>query len=218
MSSFSLKVIAAVTMLVDHVGFLFFPGVMWFRVVGRISLPIFAFLIGEGYLKTRDVKKYLFRLALFALISYIPHALFLKAGNFPYPNLNIFFTLTAGLLGLIAFTRLPFLAGITSLFGLAALAEFFRFDYGAYAVLLISAYYGFREHRTSSLITVFILTALSVFYKIPPGTSFIQFFSLLALFPIFFYNGTLGMRFYPQWFYWFYPVHLLILALIKFNI
>ncbi|MBU4031120.1 conjugal transfer protein TraX, partial [Patescibacteria group bacterium] len=71
-------------MVADHVGFLFFPHILWLRIIGRISLPIFAFLIGEGYEKTSNVKKYFFRLAIFALISFVPHYFLFKVGSAPY--------------------------------------------------------------------------------------------------------------------------------------
>ena len=59
LSSFWLKIIAVVTMVVDHVGMLLFPGNIMFRVVGRVSFPLFCFLIVEGFYHTKDIKKYL---------------------------------------------------------------------------------------------------------------------------------------------------------------
>ncbi|MBU2579680.1 conjugal transfer protein TraX [Patescibacteria group bacterium] len=216
MSSFSLKIIAVITMVADHVGFLFFPHILWLRIIGRISLPIFAFLIGEGYEKTSNVKKYFFRLAIFALISFVPHYFLFKVGSAPYSGgFNIFFTLTAGLLGLIALNRYSTFTGITALIGIATVAELLRFDYGAYGVLLICALRGFRRHKIRDIAFVVILIAISVSFKIPPGTNSLQYFSLFALLPIFFYNGAHGMRFPRMWFYWFYPAHILILIFLK---
>ncbi|MBP5169373.1 MAG: TraX protein, partial [Oscillospiraceae bacterium] len=60
-----LKIIAMISMVFDHVGDMFFPGVMWLRMIGRLALPIFSFCIAEGFAHTRDRKKYLFRIGLF---------------------------------------------------------------------------------------------------------------------------------------------------------
>lgn len=70
LSASSLKIIAMVTMLIDHIGFVF--NILLFRIIGRIAFPIFAFQISEGFLHTRNKSKYLFRLAVFALLSLIP--------------------------------------------------------------------------------------------------------------------------------------------------
>ena len=56
MNSFVLKLFAASFMLIDHIGILFFPEIMIFRILGRISFPIFAFLVVEGFMHTRNIK------------------------------------------------------------------------------------------------------------------------------------------------------------------
>lgn len=76
MSTFALKLIAIITMLIDHIGAVFIPSntglYLVFRSIGRLSFPIFCFLIVEGFYHTRNVKKYLIRLGIFAFISEIP--------------------------------------------------------------------------------------------------------------------------------------------------
>ena len=54
-----LKIIAMVSMVSDHVGDLFFPGVMWLRMIGRLAMPIFSFCIAEGYahMKTGNITR-----------------------------------------------------------------------------------------------------------------------------------------------------------------
>lgn len=71
-SAFWLKLLAIAAMTVDHIGYLFYPGVSWMRMVGRLTFPIMAFLIAEGYRHTHDLRRYETRLFVFALISMLP--------------------------------------------------------------------------------------------------------------------------------------------------
>ena len=86
MSNFYLKLIACICMLIDHIGYLFFPQYEFLRVIGRIAFPIFSYLITEGYTHTSSIRKYSLRLLIFALISQIPYMLVFNTSN-----LNIFF-------------------------------------------------------------------------------------------------------------------------------
>ena len=72
LSGFDLKCIAVFSMLTDHIGAILCPSQVWMRYVGRLAFPIFGFLIVEGFFHTRDLKKYMGRLFLFAVISEIP--------------------------------------------------------------------------------------------------------------------------------------------------
>ena len=76
MTSFTLKIIALITMFIDHSGYVFMGSFSFCNFIGRIAFPIFAFQITEGYLHTKNLRKYFLRLFLFALISQIPFALF----------------------------------------------------------------------------------------------------------------------------------------------
>ena len=92
MSAFVLKIIAVITMTCDHVSYLIFGGFSFLNYIGRIAFPIFAYQITEGYIHTHNLKKYFFRLFIFALVSQIPFMLFTSIIS-PKFHLNIFFTL-----------------------------------------------------------------------------------------------------------------------------
>ena len=84
----TLKLIAMISMVFDHAGDMFFPDVMWPRMIGRLAMPIFSFFIAEGFSHTRDKKKYLCRLGIFALISEIPFDLAFE-GKIGFSHQNI---------------------------------------------------------------------------------------------------------------------------------
>ncbi|MCK8060804.1 MULTISPECIES: TraX family protein [unclassified Fusibacter] len=92
-----LKLIAIITMLIDHIGYLFFPQIRLFRTIGRIAFPIFAFQLAVGYKHTSSLPKYSLRLFGFALISYLPY-IFFEPTLEPNPlAFNVMFLLLAGI-------------------------------------------------------------------------------------------------------------------------
>ena len=130
MTSFDIKVLAALLMVIDHVGLVFFPDWLIFRYLGRLSFPLFAWLLGQGEKHTRDVYAYLLRIVTWGLISQPIYFLLFHNGQ-----LNILFTLALGLIAL----RLPKLIGAKYLVwtAMAIIAQVVNADYGAYGVLTI---------------------------------------------------------------------------------
>ena len=96
-NSFILKMIAIITMVIDHVGAVLFPMNMMFRYIGRISFPLFVFLLVEGSIHTRKIRKYELRMFLFALISEIPFDLAFSNEIVNIHSQNVFWTLGIGL-------------------------------------------------------------------------------------------------------------------------
>lgn len=235
-----LKIIACLLMLIDHMGAALFPEAIIMRMIGRLSFPIFAYLIAIGYSKTNSFSKYLYRLLLFAAVSQIPFSLafseeisvhsfsdFLRffVGS-PSPYLNIFFTLAIGLIAIRAWDKGESTIGkIVAALALGITAQVFSTDYGIYGVAMILAFYIFRDNKIKTVISqtsVFILFyASQILLAISryPGISikliwFNQALSILALVFIFSYNGKKGKNL-KYLFYAFYPVHLLVIGLIK---
>ena len=105
MTSFELKIVALISMLCDHTGLVFLGSPTYFNVIGRIAFPIFAFQISEGYTHTKNLKKYILRLIIFALTSQLPFVLFRNSVELTSFSLNIFFTLLLGLLSITIYDK-----------------------------------------------------------------------------------------------------------------
>lgn len=221
MSSFILKIIAIVTMIIDHTRFL---GVNNFvsNYFGKLSFPIYAFLIAQGYIHTKNFSKYLLRLSIFALISQIPAYLLFKPYLQGQLYLNIFFTLAFGLLAIRLYDKIKDkYIKILAVFIIAFIAEILHTDYGAFGVLLITSFYVFKDKKA---INVLVATALILFHQLSKVPSFdvthiklirmyllAAIFNTIALLPISLYNNKLGPsnKYLKILFYLVYPVHLL---------
>lgn len=225
MDTFKLKIIACLIMLIDHTGAVFFPQHFYLRLIGRLSFPIFAFLIARGYSFTHDLKKYMLRLLIFAFISQVPFYYAFK-GVSSETSLNIFFTLFLGLLTIYIYKKCKNFWGIFLVILISISAQLLNTDYGFYGVLLIFLFYIFKENVWAALFAIISLNGIYMIYTyvyiynhyaiIPAPTVriFNQCFSLLALPIILIYNGKRGRKL--KWaFYIFYPLHLTIIYLIS---
>ncbi len=212
MTVFVLKLFALVTMIIDHTGAVLFPQFRWMRYVGRLSFPIYAFLISEGFVHTRSVNKFLTRLLVFALISEVPYDLAFN-GTISFINdMNVFFTLFLGLLALALvdyFVYSTFLQ-CACVAALGALAQFLYTDYRFIGVCLIVSFYLFRDRLS------FKIAGAS--NALIPFSSNIEGMALVSLVPICLYNGKQGRFKWKYFFYAIYPVHLLILVFIRDHI
>lgn len=202
-------------MLIDHIGFLFFPQTIIFRVIGRITFPLFAFLIAEGSIKTQNINQYLKRLLVFSLISQIPYSFFIYLAGENIFQLNIFFTLAFGLLLIKFLQEKKYPIFVLFLFTFIIISTIISFDYGIYGVLLILSFYLFIKKPLAGLLALISLTLIETTFR-ENGQIYFQnqIFSVLALLPIVFYKGKQGTKINKWFFYWFYPVHLFILSII----
>lgn len=218
MDSYRLKLIAVISMLIDHTGFILFPDALWLRMIGRLAFPIYTFLLVEGFYHTKNVKKYLGRLFAFALISEIPYNLALYNHLFYLEKQNVYWTLALGLLMLVLLKRFkqPFVqAAIIA--GASLVAEYCHFSYRYVGILMILCFYIFRINPGSrdKQLEIRFMQILSVFTLNYSFLSSIQWIGGLSLLPIQFYNGQKGRHSFQYFFYIFYPAHLLGLYLLK---
>lgn len=212
MNSFTLKLIASITMVIDHVGMAFFPELTWLRIIGRAAFPIYCFLLVVGYFHTRDIKKYLLRLLIFGALSEIQYDLVRYDTFFTFRGQNVYFTLTLGLLAVflvdkIVKTRFKILAPIPAII-IMAICESLHCDYGYRGIGIILCFYiWFALPRLFTR----LLLLLPLYFFNYGG---IQPYAMVAVIPLYFYNGRKGPD-AKYAFYGVYPVHLLLLAIIK---
>lgn len=211
MSSFLLKIIAIITMSIDHLGFVFFENNAIFRIIGRIAMPIFAFQIAIGFKNTRSKSKYIFRIFLTALLSEFPFMLMFISNNLAYSSHNICFTFTLALLilYLIELGKKDKIFILTSIY-LILVSIFLPIDYGIWAILLVLLFYFFEKKQL--IYTCGMIIIALTYYLIRNNP--VQIYMLLSLPFLYLYNGKKGKSL-KYWFYVFYPLHMLILAFIK---
>ena len=218
-----LKLLAVILMLIDHTGAVIVsrcPQVVLFtllgksftlyklmRLVGRMAFPLFAFLLVEGFLHTHDRRRYALRLGIFALLSEVPFDLAIHGKALIWTYQNVFITLCLGMLGLWALEQFRGQGGklLLSLLGLFLVALFSRCDYGVKGYGFVLLLYLLRERPIPRAI-------------IGAGYLSSTWQAGLAFVPIAFYNGERGFirgRLLQYAFYLFYPLHLLLLYLLK---
>lgn len=234
-TSFTLHMIAMLAMLIDHIYFTLLNDKLWMNGIGRIAFPIFAFMIVEGYEHTGNIKKYIVRLLIFAIISEIPFNLMVSGSLFS-PYQNVLWTFLISIVGIHLVEKIKYkygsaavlvfiLSGITVLLSFL-LAMKVKSDYEGYGVLTVFVFYFFRKRKWTNLLfqiilLIFINTVLLASYSYPifniGNMPFpMQGMGVLALIFIWSYNGRRGYynKAVKYSYYLFYPLHMLILSLI----
>lgn len=215
MNVFSLKILALTSMIIDHYGAIFHSSVDIYRIIGRIAFPIYSFLLVEGYIHTKNIKKYAMRLFIFALISEIPFDLAFY-NELSFTHQNIFFTLFIGLVIMYFLdNHEKYNLNKTLILALGTfVAAFLSVDYNIIGIIYILSFYYTKDLKKPQRlykvgIILFIANLMTFYFK--------QQFSLLALPFLYFYTGELGPKnkFLQMIFYIAYPLHLLIFYLIK---
>lgn len=205
-------------MLIDHLGLYIFNNFWVFRLIGRLAFPIFAYLIAEGLKHTHSRKKYILSLLIFALISQIPFCLLGK-----FYRLNVLFTYLLSILIVFLIEhrkrlKLFFIPVLTFvLLVLLVCEQFSIINYGIFGVLFPVAVYFSRDKIEKFFWALLLLLTYSLIGAVRGGFtpfSFIQFFSVLSLLIIYFYNGKNGKLKLKWLMYSFYPLHLLIIYFI----
>lgn len=248
----SLKIIACISMFIDHFSKIFLGAILtklfWksengeipfeqyqsisdfvrlrLYAIGTIAFPIFCFLLVEGFVYTKNRKRYIGSMLIFAFISELPFDLGFfselssRHGTFPFyfSYQNVFFTLFLGLVCLSILEKIPnfekgksrkenikaALLQLGTVAIVAVVADFLKCDYGSMGIIFIAGFYFLRENRILQILGFLIL------YIATTGNQ-PTICTMIAVFLILLYNGTRGKLKLKYFFYWFYPAHILFL-------
>ncbi|MGL4589206.1 MAG: TraX family protein [Mycoplasmatales bacterium] len=229
LSSFDLKLVAIITMTIDHIGVFFFPNIIGFRIIGRISFVLFAYLAANTMIYTRHKVRHIVELFVYALILLIPVPF-----GYEFANSSIFLTLAIGAGSIYLFEEInkiflddnrsdtkfsfsTFIIIVCLSFALAAISENPIFQYQWYGTLLIFGIYLIQKYLKQPLIYITLLITVLGLFGVPLlRFADVQYFALLAVPFIYFYSGERGYysKFSKYFFYIFYPLHLGVLALL----
>lgn len=234
-TSFHLHILAMALMLCDHMWVTVIPGNDWLTDIGRIAFPIFAFMNVEGFFYTKNLKKYIKRLFIFALVSEIPFNLIVGGGIFYPLHQNVLWTFSIGICLMwlnekakekSLLIKVFVCTGTVALGFVLGLLSFCDYHYAGVFTILV--FYFFRGRKWWN----FVLQALCLWYintEIISGFYYVwevfgreieilrQGFAIFALVPIWLYRGKQGFynRGIKALYYWFYPIHLFVLWLIR---
>lgn len=235
LSAAALHIIAMTFMLMDHLWATLLPAQEWLTCVGRLAFPTFAFMTVEGYFHTHDLRKYLRRMLVFALLSEIPFDL-MYGGTWFYPvHQNVIWTLLLGLLGIHLMekarkkqkTALYVLTVALVLVLGVVLGTLGMVDYYGAGVLTMFVFYLFRGRKwwcfLGQLLALYWVNVELLSGLMYPVNIFgteielcQQGLALLALLPIWLYRGRQGYHSKPFQYacYAFYPVHMLVIVMV----
>ncbi len=236
LTSFALHIMAMVFMIFDHLwGVFATDGYLWMTCIGRLTYPIFAFMIVEGYFHTKNLKKYVLRLLIFALISEIPFNLVMSSSWIAPLHQNVLWTFLIGILLIFLnekankkalWVRILVFIGTALLGCLLGIITFVDYNHGG--VLIILMFYVFRERKwwvlLGQIVCLYFISVEVISGQFIPielfGKTFelvVQSFCVLALIPIWLYQGKQGPynKAIRYLYYGFYPAHLLLFALIR---
>lgn len=230
----TLKIIAAIAMLCDHVGLMFFPQVSVFRIIGRLAFPIFAFMIAEGAHYTKRKARYFLKIFSLAVLFQIVRFYF--TGSL---NMCVLVTFSLSILTLFALDHAKkslFADGTSATRKILSVALFvsavavtyllnliFDIDYGFWGCM-VPVFAGlFRlptptENRTLRLLDTIPARALTMSIPMIPiviNTTILQAYSFFALPLLFLYSGKRGKRKMKYFFYIFYPLHHAVLYVLQ---
>jgi len=211
-----IKTLAVISMLIDHVGLIFFPDILWLRFVGRLAMPLFAFAVARAFSGDLDDTKalrYAIRLGIFALVSQIPYSFMVSN------TLNIVFTWFFGFSLLYIFKRSVLLSGVLGIVSILLCAFFTPLEYGLCGVLYPLMFYICLFKNKNYILTLCGSLTLYFVYGIQFDFNLIQILSIFAI-PVILILNKIDKHFrLNKWFYYiFYPGHISILVSLNYLI
>jgi len=226
LTSNALKVIAIIAMTIDHTATILFPRysldipVMFMHIIGRLTAPIMMFLIVEGYHHTRNLKKYVFRLFILAIVSHFAYSFcFGKDYSTIFDQTSVIWAFLMGLIALAIRESDKFKTWQKHLILFPVMWLAFPADWStpaAFTILYMGLNYGNFKRQMISLVICIAVYAIiyAIFLNVVYG--FMQMLIVLAIPILYHYNGQRGTWKGMKWFFYiYYPLHLTILGLIR---
>lgn len=208
-----LKIFGALTMFIDHMGLMFFPDMQFFRIIGRLSFPIFAYMISEGCSHTSNKPRYFLRIFSLAFFCQVVYYI---AERSLYMSILVTFSISILLIFLLQYVCS--LSGFRKVlgfvgFGLAlavvlTITGVMEIDYGFWGIL-VPVFASISDNRNKKL---FFFTVGLFLLSMSSGG--IQRICLLSVILLYFYDGERGKANLKYFFYIFYPLHLALLEVI----
>ena len=229
-----MKFIAALCMLMDHMGLVFYPNDIRWRIIGRLAMPIFAYGVARGAFYTTSLRKYLKKMLLFSFVSQVPFwgmKYMALGGAFFSLELNIGFTFSIALIA-IALLQLGEMTpnrrqksrevtiqtksiAIVGALGCIISANFLKCDYGSYGVLLVViGYLIYHEKNHLLKIAGIYILLTTLFYDYNWPLCLLQSVGVLG-YGVIYATRHLSEKRFGKFFYWFYPLHMFIIVIVK---
>lgn len=222
----TIKLIAIILMLIDHIGALFFPQTILLRIIGRLCMPIFAFCIAEGYKNSKDKKNkvvffknsysayeiYLYKLFIFGCISQIPYTLV-----FDTKQLNIMFSFVFSLLLLKLIDKKIYIHIPLILLSIVILNNIFSIEAIWIVLTMVITFYYRTEWFKNNILDICFLQFVVIIYSIYKGIPSYQIYNIISSMSLLLLFKYVKIKKIPRklpkfFFYWFYPLHILILG------
>ena len=221
LSGNQLKIIAAICMTIDHIGLMLFPHCLILRIIGRVAMPLFAYMIAEGCRYTKNRTRYLSGIVTLAAVVQI---IYYFALHSLYQCILVTFALSIGLIYAADYAInkrrtaawFPFVLVLATAVFLARVlprllrGTDFAIDYGIWGVLLpVGVYFGKNKKQQLWLCGIGLALLTATYGSL-------QAFSFLALPLLMLYSGERGRMKMKYFFYIYFPAHLVVLWLLDF--
>lgn len=217
-SGTALKLLALITMTVDHIGLIILDDYQPFRIIGRLAFPIFAYMIAEGCAYTKNKRSYLLKIALLGIAC---QAVYFIAEKSLFIGILLVFSTSVILIFSLQYAMkskgfsIKWLLPVILICAVAAVCflapshiKNFGVDYGFWGIMLPVFIFLGRNKTQKLILSAAGITAVCI------SIGKIQWWSLAALIPLALYNGKRGHGIHKNFFYIYYPAHLAVIYLI----
>lgn len=221
-----LKIFGCIAMFIDHLGFLVFPNIQILRIIGRLSYPIFAFMLAEGCFYTKNRFRHFYVISLFGIVFQIVYYLVME-----YIDLSIFIIFSFSILLIYLFDYaikilndkkyfigglliLSFILSICLLYYIDTRYYYFDYSYGIMGILTPVIIYIFRKYITENIILLVLVTIGSLLLLTIHQGNLINLYLITGALFLLLYNGKKGKVNLKYFFYLFYPAHIVIVYIL----